>query len=81
MHAGLAEMQLALHPVTLARQDCAALKPGQEHGGLFHPIHQAVPDLFHAQGLDERIEGVVDLDEMFEMQGLLPKSALQSSLS
>ena len=71
--ACLTEMQLTLDPVGAAGQDHATVEPGQEDRGFIDPVHQAVPHLLAAEGFDERIERVVDLDEVFETQGSLRK--------
>ncbi|CAG9223092.1 hypothetical protein BCAR13_490024 [Paraburkholderia caribensis] len=67
-HGCLAVVQLALHRAVRARQDRAAVEAHHEQLRLLRAQHEPFPQLFARQRFDERIERIVDLNEMFEVQ-------------
>jgi hypothetical protein len=56
--------QLALDQGGRFFQDVAGIEVRHEHLRLLGPQHQATPELGARQRLDQRIQGVVDFDEM-----------------
>jgi len=73
------EVKFALNLPGSPGKDHAALKARQKQGGLINPVHQTSPDLLATEDLGERVRGIVDLDEVFKTQKLLPKSAAECS--
>ena len=66
---GGAEIEFAQQMVSVTFDDGAAFKPGQERGGVFDTVQQALPHLIAVERFDQRVLQVVDLDEVFEIHG------------
>src|SRR5574343_949395 len=66
---GSAEIELAQQVVGVALNDGATLQARQERGGILDAVEQALPDLVTAQGFEQRVLQIVDLDEVFEIHG------------
>ena len=75
--ASVAGMKLALDLPGSPGKDHAAVEARQKQGGLINPVHQTRPDLLATEDLGERVQGIVDLDEVFKTQKRLPKSAAE----
>ena len=64
-----AKIELAQQMVGMAFEDGAAFQSGQERGGVFDTVQQALPHLIAVERFDQRVLQVVDLDEVFEIHG------------
>ena len=68
---GLAKIQSPLQPAVATFDDVAGFKPGKKEGGVLRPGHQPQPQLVAAKVLDQRVAGVVDLDDVFELHAAI----------
>ena len=73
--AGGAEVEFAAQEGVVALEQGAGLEAGQEGQRMVNPLQQSFPDLAAVQRNDQRIAGIVDDDQVFEVHAQMVASS------